>query len=319
MTVKVNANLLIPGRGAPIENGALVMDGGVISYVGPGDGAPRADTTVKVPVAMPGLWECHGHFTGMALPDLEKEMTEPIAARAARATVDIAATLQGGVTSVRELGGLGIYLRSVVDEGSISGPSIYSAGGILSTTGGHADVHGLPLDWVLSSEGIGLICDGVPECLRAVRSNLRQGAAVIKVCASGGVMSEIDHPIHQQFSDEELTAIVQEAGRAERAVAAHCHGKPGIMAAIQAGVTTIEHGSYLDEEAANAMVESGTILVPTRFVLDLLEDMSDVLPAYAYRKALMITEHHDIALKTAIASGVKIATGTDIFSSGPQS
>jgi len=318
MTIKVDADILLPGRGAPIDGGAVVMDGASITYVGQSADAPRADTTVEVPVAMPGLWECHGHFTGMALPDLEKELTEPIAARAARATVDIAATLQGGVTSVRELGGLGIYLRSVVDEGSISGPTIYPAGGILSTTGGHADVHGLPLDWVLNGEGIGLICDGVPECLKAVRSNLRRGAAVIKVCASGGVVSEVDHPIHQQFSDEELTAIVQEAARAERAVAAHCHGKPGIMAAIKAGVTTIEHGSYLDEEAANSMIESGTILVPTRFVIDLLEDMTDVLPAYAYRKALAITEHHDIALKTAIASGVKIATGTDIFSSGPQ-
>ncbi len=316
MTIKINADLLIPGRGVPIDNGAVVMDGGAITFAGPQSEAPNADETVEVPVVMPGLWECHGHFPGMALPDLEKEMSEPLAARAARATVDIAATLQGGVTSVREVGGLGIYLRSVVDEGSISGPTIYPAGGILSTTGGHADVHGLPLDWVLNGEGIGLICDGVPECLKAVRWNLRKGASVIKVCASGGVMSEVDHPIHQQFSDEELTAIVEEAGRAERAVAAHCHGKPGIMAAIRAGVTTIEHGSYLDQEAAEAMVESGTILVPTRFVLDMLEDMGDMLPAYAQRKALMVTEAHEVALKTAIATGVKIAMGTDIFTSG---
>ena len=292
------------------------MDSGAITFAGPAAQAPRADETVDVPVVMPGLWECHGHFPGMALPDLEKEMSEPVAARAARATVDIAATLQGGVTSVREVGGLGIYLRSVVDEGSISGPTIYPAGGILSTTGGHADVHGLPLDWVLNGEGIGLICDGVPECLKAVRSNLRLGASVIKVCASGGVMSEVDHPIHQQFSHEELVAIVQEAARAERFVAAHCHGLPGILAALRAGVQTIEHGSYLDEEAADMMIAQGAIYVPTRFVIDTLLRQQDKLPRYAYEKGQMVADHQAAAMKLAIAKGVTIAMGTDIFVSG---
>jgi len=92
---------------------------------------------------------------------------------------------------------------------------------------------------------------------------LRRGAAVIKVCASGGVLSEVDHPVHQQFTDAELQTIVEVAGLADRVVAAHCHGKPGIMAALRAGVATIEHGSYLDEEACDAMRETGTILVPT--------------------------------------------------------
>jgi imidazolonepropionase-like amidohydrolase len=318
MTIKIHADLLIPGRGAPIEDGAAVIDGAKIVFSGAASSAPAADETVRVPVAMPGLWECHGHFTGMAAPDLEKELVEPEAARAARAVPDITATLMGGVTSVREVGGLGIHLRSVVDDGTIPGPHIYPSGGILSTTGGHADVHGFPLEWVTSRRGIGLICDGVPDVLKAVRTNLRAGAAVIKLCASGGVMSEVDHPIHQQFSDEELRAIVEEANRAERAVAAHCHGKPGIMAALRAGVTTIEHGSYLDEEAAEAMVDAGAILVPTRFIVAMLLDhMVDTLPAYAYRKAVMVSEFHEQALKTAVATGVKIAMGTDIFTSGP--
>jgi len=318
MSIKIQADVLIPGRGEPIDNGAVVMDGDTITYSGTAIGAPTAEETVQVPVVLPGLWDCHGHFTGMAVPDIEKELTEPAAARAARAVPDIEATLMGGVTSVREVGGLGLHLRSVVEEGTIPGPHIYPAGGILSTTGGHADVHGFPLDWVNSREGIGLVCDGVPEVLKAVRRNLRAGASVIKLCASGGVMSEIDHPIHQQFSDEELAAIVGEATRAERAVAAHCHGKPGIMAAIRAGVTTIEHGSYLDEEAAEAMVEAGTIFVPTRFIVDmLLNQMVEALPAYAYRKAVMVGEVHGQGLKTAIATGVRIATGTDIFTSGP--
>jgi imidazolonepropionase-like amidohydrolase len=318
--MRIEADLLIPGRGTPVPNGTVVVDGATITYAGPRDGAPpdAGDTAVEVAAVLPGLWECHGHFTGLVRGDLEHDATEHAATKAARSTADLRATLDGGVTSVREPGGLGVYLRPAIEEGRIAGPHLYPAGAILSTTGGHADVHGFPLDWVMSPHAspIGVVCDGVPECLRAVRTQLRKGAAVIKVCASGGVMSEIDHPVHQQFSDEELRAIVEETGRAERAVAAHCHGKPGIMAALRAGVTTIEHGSYLDDEAAEAMVEAGAILVPTRFILEELKDMEAVVPPYAYRKAMMVAEHHDQALKTAIARGVTIAMGTDIFLSG---
>ena len=193
-----------------------------------------------------------------------------------------------------------------------------NSGAVLSATGGHADVHGFSPDWVMSPHAapIGVICDGVPGVLKAVRTQLRSGADFIKICASGGVMSQVDHPIHQQFSDAELQAIVEETNRAERIVAAHCHGKPGIMAALRAGATTIEHGSYLDDEAADAMVAADAILVPTRFILEELMHMEDEIPAYAFRKAQMVYDHHTMALKTAIAAGVTIATGTDIFISG---
>ena len=117
-------------------------------------------------------------------------------------------------------------------------------------------------------DGTFRLADGTAECMRAVREQLRRGAAVIKVCASGGVLSEVDHPVHQQFTDAELRAIVEVAGLADRVVAAHCHGKPGIMAALRAGVATIEHGTYLDEEACDAMRETGTILVPTRTIIE---------------------------------------------------
>ncbi len=315
--VRIDAGTLIPGRGDPISDGSVVLDGGRISYVGPTGEAPDAADVVAVATVMPGLWECHAHFTGMSVPDLMHEMIDPIAARAARAAADVTRTLMGGVTSAREVGGLGIDVRRAVADGTLVGPTIYSAGTVLSTTGGHADVHGYPLDWVASAENrIGSLCDGVPECLRAVRANLRRGADVIKICASGGVMSEIDHPIHQQFSGDELRAIVEETARAERVVAAHCHGKPGIMAALEAGVKTIEHGSYLDEEAAEAMVAADAILVPTRFVIDELLGQADILPAYAYRKGQMVAEHHEQAMKIAVAAGVKIATGTDIFVTG---
>jgi imidazolonepropionase-like amidohydrolase len=161
------------------------------------------------------------------------------------------------------------------------------------------------------------LCDGVPECLRAVREQLRQGARVIKVCASGGVLSEIDHPIHQQFNDEELRAIVEEAARADRVVAAHCHGKPGIVAALRAGVRTIEHGSYLDEECAAMMRESGAILVPTRTIVDDLLAIGDqgAVPAYGMAKIRGLADRHAEAMQIAVASGVSIAMGTDIGTS----
>lgn len=316
--IRIEADVLIPGRGDPIPDGVVVLDGPAIAYAGPSSDAPESDEVVAVAAAMPGMWDCHCHFTGMPAPDLEVEMKLPVAYRAARAVRDVAAVLEAGFTSVREPGGLGVYLQRAVAEGSIAGPEIYAAGGVLSTTGGHGDVHGYPLDWVLTASGsaLGELCDGVPEVLKAVRKQLRLGARVIKFCASGGVMSELDHPIHQQFSGEEMRAIVEEAARAERAVAAHCHGKPGIMAAIEAGVTTIEHGTYLDDEAADAMAESGTVLVPTRYIIDHLLARKDVMPPYAYEKMVMVNERHREALQLAVAKGVKIALGTDIFISG---
>jgi imidazolonepropionase-like amidohydrolase len=156
-------------------------------------------------------------------------------------------------------------LARAVAEGTVVDPSIYAAGTALSTTGGHGDLHSYPVSWVVDFGHIGgefRLADGPAECARAAREQLRRNAKVIKIFASGGVLSELDHPIHQQFTGAELRAIVEVAGMAERVVAADCHGKAGTMAALEAGVRTIEHGTYLDEEAA-AMRETGTILVPT--------------------------------------------------------
>lgn len=321
---RIVAEVMIPGRGEPIDRATVCIEGGTITFAGPTANAPIAGTgggerVTEVHTVMPGLWDCHAHFVGLSGLSLESLGTANPITATARAAADVTATLRGGVTSVRDVGGLGLRMAPAVDEGRLLGPSIYAAGSILSTTGGHADVHSYPLDFVHSincSIDFGILCDGVPEVLRAVRTNLRANARLIKICASGGVMSEVDHPIHQQFSDEELAAIVAEAGRAERVVAAHCHGKPGIMAALRAGAHTIEHGSYLDEEAAELMVETGAMLVPTRFVVDKLLGMEDQLPRYAYEKGVAIADVHAQAMKIAVAKGVRIAAGCDIFVSG---
>lgn len=318
MTVRIEADLLIPGRGEPISDGVVVLETGTIVYAGEAVSAPDTpDADIStVTTVMPGLWECHGHFVGIEEPDLIALLTEPVPRLAARAVGDLQRTLMGGVTSVREVGGYGLDIQPAIASGRVQGPTVYGAGAVLSTTGGHGDIHSIPLEFMHAVPGLGILADGVPEVLKAVRTNLRKNARIIKICASGGVMSEVDHPIHQQFSHEELVAIVEEAGRAERYVAAHCHGKPGIMAALRAGVQTIEHGSYMDEEAADLMVENGAIYVPTRFVVDLLLSMEHVMPRYAYEKIVMVSGHQATAIKLAISKGVKIAMGTDIFVSG---
>ncbi len=322
MTTRIVADVLIPGRAEPIDGGTVLMADGEISFAGATADAPSTgehETLVEVPAVMPGLWDCHTHFVGMPEPNIELIATTDVVTAAARAVDDAAAMLDGGVTSVRDVGGLGVRLARAVNEGRMRGPWIHGAGRILSTTGGHGDIHSLPLDFVhqlTCNSGFSVLCDGVPEVLKAVRLNLRINAKLIKICASGGVMSEIDHPMHQQFSDEELRAIVEEAARAERIVAAHCHGKAGIMAALRAGCFTIEHGSFLDEEGADLMVEQGAMFVPTRFVVDELLGQAEALPRYAYEKGLMVAGAHEMAMKIAIAKGVKIAAGCDIFVSG---
>jgi imidazolonepropionase-like amidohydrolase len=319
---RIEAGLLIPGRGEPVPGGVVVLDGAVINYAGPAAQAPATPgvTPVRAAAVMPGMWDCHGHFLGMRGFDLERLPLEPVELRAARCARDLRAALDAGVTSVREVGGLGVYLARAVSEGVLDGPSVHAAGAILSTTGGHADLHSFPLSWIEDfsrTTGTQRLCDGPDECARAVREQLRRNAKVIKVCASGGVLSEVDDPIHQQFTIAELRVIVEVAGLADRVVAAHCHGKPGIMAALRAGVRTIEHGTYLDDECCEAMRESGAILVPTRSIIeDIMADLSRV-PPYAAVKLRAIADTHAAAVTRAYESGVTIAMGTDIALTGP--
>ncbi len=320
---RIEAGRLVPGRGEPIRDGCVVLEDDAIRYAGPLAQAPATPgaAVFQVPTVMPGLWDCHTHFMGSITPDLASLAASPPALLAMRAARDAAVALDAGFTSVREVGGLGVWVARAVEEGTVQGPSVYAAGAVLSTTGGHADLHMFPPDWVCDlADRVGMLrqCDGVPECLKAVRLQLRNGARLIKICASGGVMSEIDNPIHQQFSGEEMRAIVEEAGRAERIVAAHCHGKPGIMAALEAGVRTIEHGTYLDEEAADAMRESGAVLVPTRHIVEefLAHGKASGLPDYACRKLVAIADRHFEAIAVAHDRGVSIALGTDIAGSG---
>lgn len=323
-TQRVVARQLLTGRGDPVAHATVVIEDGRITYAGPSPEAPetRGADVIGCDTVMPGLWDAHVHLFGVPDLNLSKVATDRSEQRALRAARDAQAALRMGITTVREVGGLGVHVERVRREGLVHAPRVYSSNAILSTTGGHGDLHDLPLDLVErfgEDGGMFQVCDGVPEAIKAVRRQLRLGARLIKVCSSGGVLSEVDHPIHQQFRADELRAIVEEAAMADRVVAAHCHGAPGIEAAIEAGVHTIEHGSYLDEDLAAGMVEHDMVLVPTRTIVDALitslfaeGSTGGGASPRMMEKGRMIAERHAEALAIAIEAGVMIAAGTDI-------
>ena len=323
MTTRIEATRLIPGRGDVVENGVVIFDDTGITYAGSSSDAPESSgaDVLTTDTVMPGMWECHGHFIGIYSANIPEAFVTRPQLMAMRVTADAKRVLEAGFTSVREMGGMGTFLDRSIREGAVVGPNVYGSGSMLSMTAGHGDFHSVPMDIARRLHAVwgeDNIVDGPDACRAGVRRMLRLGAKVIKVHASGGVLSELDDPHLPQFSKAELEAIVDEATRMERLVGAHCHGKRGIMAALEAGIKTIEHGTFLDEEAADAMVEAGAVLVPTRFIVDLLVREGDAhgMPEYAKKKIQMTAEAHAGALALAVDKGVKVALGTDIWATG---
>ncbi|KAG6016734.1 hypothetical protein E4U54_000494 [Claviceps lovelessii] len=326
------AHVLIPGRGAPVQDGAVAIRGSKIEWVGEFRHRPHRYQTVRptrVHALMPGLWDCHTHFLAIdvayTLGRYSGEFLPGFPALAGAVTVDdLRATLNAGYTSVRELGGFGGDIWPAVKNGPLVGPNIYSSIGLLSITGGHRDEQAVPSATMTEAMMYGsmpmAVCDGVPDCIKTVRKMVRRGARVIKVCSSGGVLSLNDDPEDRQFSDEELRAIVEEAGRSRRAVAAHAIGKAGILAGLRAGVKTIEHGMYLDDEVADLMIEKDAIYVPAQHIVRvLMTDYLDTLPEHTRQKVMKLYHRSQTAYKLAIEKGVKIAMGTDSGSSDRRS
>lgn len=326
------AELLIPGRGEPITNGAVAAKSGIIEWVGPADDLPSAYHSVRrtdVPVLLPGLWDCHVHFLGIgSINDLEAAfgiLPGQAALAGALTAHDLEATLLAGYTTVRELGGYGGDVWPAVRDGAIAGPNIYSSIAAISITGGHGDLQNVPSYVVKTAQCCGpatlAVCDGPDNCVQTVRQMVRRGARVIKVCSSGGVLSLNDDPEDRQFSDAELTAMVHEAARSRRAVAAHAIGKAGIMAALRAGVKSIEHGMYLDDEAADAMLAQDAIFVGTQHIARTLSrpEYLDTVPEPSRVKLVKVVKEANKSYALAIKKGVKIALGTDMTSSHRES
>lgn len=234
-------------------------------------------------------------MSGRMEMDDSNQLSVPPGLAGTRGARDAKRTLMAGYTSVRELGDYGGNIRQGINEGYLMGPNISSAFAPLGVTDGHGDWHATPLPYVLqaSAEGIPIaICDEVDECIKAVRQQLRKGARVIKVFATGGVRSLRDDPQDREFSDDELKTIDVEAARARRSVIAHCHGKDGMIAALNAGVKTIEHGSYMTEEVIDLMKEKDAILAAVMTEVEAELKNEDSWDLDAWKKLVALVEMH---------------------------
>jgi len=268
----------------------------------------------------PGFIDSHVHF--MADGDLDPMTTirTPFSMNFYLAAERMARTLATGVTTVREAGGSDLGVKQAQSTGLVPGPHMQISISILSQTGGHGDsweVCGAHLPGIIGGPHPGKphnIVDGSDEMRKKVRELIRAGADVIKVCTSGGVLSPRDDPRHGHFRDAELDVLVAEASAAGKWVMAHAQATEGIKSAVRAGIRSIEHGIYLDDEAIAMMLERGTYLVPTliapRGVLE-AADRGVKVPQYAIDKTKMVIDVHRDSISRAIAAGVKVAMGTD--------
>jgi len=300
--------------GKTLTNQTIVIEGDKIVSVG-GDAKPMpADIIVDLTGAtiLPGLIDVHTHLTanpqfGYEVLGISVPREALIGAKNARIT------LEAGFTTVRNVGATAysdVALRDAISDGDVPGPRILASGPPLGITGGHCDNNLLPFEYHAQEVGV---ADGIEGVQRKVREVIKYGADVIKFCATGGVLSKGDDPQASQYTLEEMKALVADAHRLGRKVAAHAHGAQGILWASQAGVDSVEHGSYINEAAIAEMKKNGTYLVPTRYLGDwLAENMQKIgMPEMYAKKEREIMPIIDNNLKRAFASGVKVAFGTD--------
>ena len=308
---------IVDGTGADPAVADIVAEDGRIAEIGSGlDADDRVDLGGKS--VLPGLFDCHTHVVVSSI-DTMRLLQTPFSYRFFQAAHNLEATLRIGITTVRDAGGADLGVKQAVEDGIVNGPRMHISLSMISQTGGHGD------GWMPSGGTIKALLPshpGVPETLvdgpdemRAkVRELIRMGADVIKVATSGGVLSPRDKPTHAHFRPEELEVLVEEATAAGIFVMAHAQAAPGIKNAIRAGIRSIDHGIYLDDEAIALMLERGTWLVPTlvapRGVID-AADAGASIPEASVAKARDVVETHRASFAKAVEAGVKVAMGTD--------
>jgi len=259
---------------------------------------------------LPGLIDVHTHLTGNPDFDPFRELTSTNAKDAINGVVNARTTLMAGFTSVRNVGASGyvdVNLRDAINAGQIPGPHMLVSGPPLGITGGHCDDNLLPFEYHQVGDGV---ADGIAAVQQKVRQNIKYGADLIKICATGGVLSKGDDPQAAQYTLEEMKAIVADAHRLGRKVAAHAHGSQGILWASEAGVDSIEHGSYINDEDIAEMKKDGTYLVPTLYLEDWMVEKGS-LPPFYHQKMVDVSAVAKNNIKRAMKAGVKIALGTD--------
>lgn len=318
-----NGTLIDGNGGTPITDAAILIRDDQIQAVGrSSDVQAPAHTTTRIDAGggyiLPGFIDTHVHMMLEGF-DLSKMLTRPFSMNFYRAIDHMQRTIDAGVTTVRDAGGADLGVKQSIEEGLVVGPRMQISVTALSITGGHGDgwmPSGFSLDLFPPYPGMpSNICDGVADVRKKVREVLRAGAEIVKICSTGGVMSPTDHPEFTQFTPEELDAIVQEAAyRRGVKVMSHAQGVEGVKNAIRAGIHSIEHGIFLDDEAIDLMLEKGTFLVPTLLApLSVVEiaETTGAMPEYGVRKARETIEIHSESIARAHERGVTIAMGTD--------
>lgn len=315
-------NLIIDASEAPIRNGIVVMRGGDVVAAGEARSVsiPEGATTLDLGdlTVLPGLIDSHTHLdTGGEVPGMGRLPSVPLSAL--RATRGMARALTVGVTTLRVVGSFAfvdVALRDAIHEGDILGPRVIPAGHALGIPGGHTDFVALPPE--MQVEGAYTPRNGFfsspEEAEKAVQFQLKYGAEVIKAMASGGVGSPLDSPQQQQASEEELRVIADTAHRMGHKVTAHAENAAAIKAALRAGFDSIDHGSDLDDEAIQLLLEKKAFLIPTVFVVDFINERGEEvgMPDYVLRKAKALASKHIPSYKKALAANVRIAAGSDM-------
>lgn len=314
--VLFTGGLVFDGTGTdPAPADVLVVDGR-IAGVGTGFDADEV-VDCQGATLLPGLFDCHVHIM-VSQVGLLPRVQQPFSYQFYEAVRNMAKTLALGITTVRDAAGADLGVKQAQQDGLIVGPRLQISIGLISPTGGHGD------GWVVSGHCLPLsvphpgrpasVVDGPDEMRRVARQLLRAGAEVLKVCTTGGVMSPRDDPRHSQFTPEELDVLMTEARMQGKAVMAHAQGTDGIKNALRAGVRSIEHGIYLDDEAIEMMLARGTWLVPTLVApVNVIRAAAAgvSLPDGVVRKAEEVVAAHAESVRAAVAAGVKIAMGTD--------
>lgn len=300
---------IVDGTGrVPTKNQSLLVDHKTISWFGPTEAHPAIDPAHVIDgsghTLLPGLINCHVHLSADGNPDLQAQVrNDTIPLATLRGAKSALRGLYAGVTSVRDCGAandVAIELGKAITQGAIVGPRVKAAGRVITMTGGHGYF-------------IGVEADGHDAVTKATRAEIKRGAHFIKVMATGGVLTEGVSPLQTAYMPEELLAVAREAHNAGRRVATHAIGSDGIKNALRAGIDSIEHGIYLDDEALDLAVASGAYLVPTLSAVNQIANngTGGAMPSWVVAKAEMVMQKQRESFKAAVDSGMRIAAGTD--------